>query len=88
MSRTPARKRGEDGRLLPLEEAQPDRQDGLDSQEEGDGWEAGEGFNGPADFGTPGQQASLADLQALQAEVQTEQARARKVAEASGVRAE
>ena len=24
MSRTPARKRGEDGRLLPLEEAQPD----------------------------------------------------------------
>ena len=57
MSRTPARKRGEDGRLLPLEEAQPDRQDGLDSQEEGGGWEAGEGFGsvGPAAFGTPEQ---------------------------------
>ena len=51
MSRTPARKRGEDGRLLPLEEAQPDRQDGLDSQEEGDGWEAGEGFNGLSAYG-------------------------------------
>ena len=30
MSRTPARKRGEDGRLLPLYEAQPD-QDGVES---------------------------------------------------------
>ena len=63
MSRTPARKRGEDGRLLPLDEARPDRQDGSDGLEEGEGWE-GEGWEGfgsvgPAAFGTPEQQASL-----------------------------
>ena len=66
MSRTPARKRGEDGRLLPLEEAQPDQGPGPDNFGEGV-WEAGEDFGsvGPAAFGTPEQQASIADLQAF-----------------------
>ena len=41
MSRTPARKRGEDGRLLPLDEARPDRQDGSDGLEEGEGCSSG-----------------------------------------------
>ena len=68
MARTPARKRGEDGRLLPLDEAQPDQEAGPDNLGEGGGWEAGEGFGsiGPAAFGTPEQPASLADLQAFQ----------------------
>eukprot|EP01048_Picozoa_sp_COSAG05_P028347 COSAG05_NODE_8744_length_675_cov_4.954861_1_plen_140_part_10 len=90
MSRTPARKRGEDGRLLPLEEAQPDQGPGPDNLGEGGGWEAGEGFGsvGLAAFGTPEQQASLADLKAFQAEVQAEQAKAREMAEASGLRVE
>ena len=84
MSRTPARKRGEDGRLLPLEEAQPDQGPGPDNFGEGV-WEAGEDFGsvGPAAFGTPEQQASIADLQAFQTEVQAEQAKAREAAEAS-----
>ena len=90
MARTPARKRGEDGRLLPLDEAQPDQQAGSDNVGEGEGWDAGEGFGsiGPAAFGTPEQQASLADLKAFQTEVQAEQAKAREVAEASGLRVE
>ena len=89
MSRTPARKRGEDGRLLPLEEAQPDQGPGPDNFGEGV-WEAGEDFGsvGPAAFGTPEQQASIADLQAFQTEVQAEQAKAREAAEASGLRVE
>ena len=64
MARTPARKRGEDGRLLPLDEAQPDQEAGPDNLGEGGGWEAGEGFGsiGPAAFGTPEQQASLVGL--------------------------
>ena len=49
MSRTPARKWGEDGRLLPLEEAQPDQGPGPDNLGEGGGWEAGEGFGGRCD---------------------------------------
>ena len=71
MSRTPARKRGEDGRLLPLEEAQPDQGPGPDNFGEGV-WEAGEDFGsvGPAAFGTPEQQASLiADTLALRRRV-------------------
>ena len=90
MSKTPAQnKRGKGGRFVTEEESAPEAQNSVEAQE-GGGWERGEGFGsiGPVAFGTPDQQASLADLQALHAGVQDEQAKSREVAEASGLRVE
>ena len=83
MSKTPAQnKRGKGGRFVTEEESAPEAQNSVEAQE-GGGWERGEGFGsiGPVAFGTPDQQASLADLQALHAGVQDEQAKSREVAE-------
>ena len=57
----------------------------VESSEFGEGLR-GEGFGsiGPAAFGTPSQQASLGDLQALQARIQDEQAKARAASEGMG----
>ena len=74
MTKTPAQyKRGKDGRLASGDEPVSEAQRGEDPPEEVD-WEGGEGFGsvGPAAFGTPGQQASLGDLQELQAGIQAE----------------
>ena len=90
MSRTSAQsKRGKDGRFVPAEVSEPEAPRG-ENDLEGEGWARGEGFGsiGPASFGTPEQQASLADLQQLQAAVQQEQAKSRDVAERSGARVE
>ena len=88
MSKTPAQnKRGKGGRFVSGGEPAPEDQ-GADGLSEENVWSRGEGFGsiGPTGFGTPGQQASLGDLQALQAGVQAEQAKARESAEATGVR--
>ena len=69
MAKTPGRpKRGKGGRFVADSEPAPEDQKAEESAEEND-WSRGEGFGsvGPAAFGTPGQQASLGDLQALQA---------------------
>ena len=78
MAKTPGRpKRGKGGRFVADSEPAPEGQKAEDLADEND-WSRGEGFGsvGPAAFGTPGQQASLGDLQALQAGIQDEQAKA------------
>ena len=84
MAKTPGQpKRGKGGRFVADSEPAPEDQKAEESAEEND-WSRGEGFGsvGPAAFGTPGQQASLGDLQALQAGIQDEQAKARERSEA------
>ena len=86
MAKTPGQpKRGKGGRFVAGEEPAPEGQKVEDLSEEND-WSRGEGFGsiGPAAFGTPSQQASLGDLQALQAGVQDEQAKARAASEGMG----
>ena len=86
MAKTPGQpKRGKGGRFVAGQEPAPEGQEDEELSEEND-WSRGEGFGsiGPAAFGTPSQQASLGDLQALQAGVQDEQAKARAVTEATG----
>ena len=72
MAKTPGQpKRGKGGRFVAGQEPAPEGQEDEELSEEND-WSRGEGFGsvGPAAFGTPGQQASLGDLQALHAGIQ------------------
>ena len=90
MAKTPGQpKRGKGGRFVADAEPAPEGQKAEDLADEND-WSRGEGFGsvGPAAFSTPTQQASLGDLQALQAGIQDEQARARARSEATGAQVE
>ena len=90
MAKTPGQpKRGKGGRFVAGQEPAPEGQEDEELSEEND-WSRGEGFGsiGPAAFGTPSQQASLGDLQALQAGIQDEQAKARATSESTGAQVE